>query len=145
MAETPGGNQTPGKASKKLKDSKFGETIVEEVRSRYTAALSHLPDPALSERARGPGEAAGESAVRWAAGGWRRGCAWGRWRGWQAQARVGVGRGAEPGAARGLAAVDRSQSVAADRSSPSQRTAVSPHRRKWPCKQEFQPSGRLKP
>ena len=47
MAETPGGNQTPGKASKKLKDSKFGETIVEEVRSRYTAALSHLPDPAL--------------------------------------------------------------------------------------------------
>mmetsp|Transcript_11884 Transcript_11884/g.38868 ORF Transcript_11884/g.38868 Transcript_11884/m.38868 type:complete len:310 (+) Transcript_11884:150-1079(+) len=30
MAETPGGNQTPGKASKKLKDSKFGETIFEE-------------------------------------------------------------------------------------------------------------------
>ena len=29
-----------------VKDSKFGETIVEEVRSRYTAALSHLPDPA---------------------------------------------------------------------------------------------------
>ena len=47
MAETPGGNQTPGKASKKLKDSKFGETIVEEVRSRHTAALPHLPDPAL--------------------------------------------------------------------------------------------------
>ena len=47
MADTPGGNQTPGKASKKLKDSKFGETIVEEVRSRYTAALSHLPDAAL--------------------------------------------------------------------------------------------------
>ena len=49
MAETPGGKQTPGsKASKKVNDSKFGETIVEEVRSRYTAALSHdLPDPAL--------------------------------------------------------------------------------------------------
>ena len=47
MVETPGGKQTPGsKASKKLNDSKFGETIVEEVRSRYTAALSHLPDPA---------------------------------------------------------------------------------------------------
>ena len=46
MAETPGGKQTPGsKASKKVNDSKFGETIVEEVRSRYTAALSHLPDP----------------------------------------------------------------------------------------------------
>jgi len=52
MAETPGGNQTPGKASKKLKDSKFGETIFEEVRSRYTAALSHLPDPALVEGGR---------------------------------------------------------------------------------------------
>ena len=48
MAETPGGKQSPGsKASKKVNDSKFGETIVEEVRSRYTAALSHLPDPAL--------------------------------------------------------------------------------------------------
>ena len=48
MVETPGGKQTPGsKASKKVNDSKFGETIVEEVRSRYTAALSHLPDPAL--------------------------------------------------------------------------------------------------
>ena len=48
MVETPGGKQTPGsKASKKLNDSKFGETIVEEVRSRYTAALSRLPDPAL--------------------------------------------------------------------------------------------------
>ena len=35
------------KAPKKLKGSKFGETIVEEVRSRYTAALSHVPDPAL--------------------------------------------------------------------------------------------------
>ena len=47
MVETPGGKQTPdSKASKKLNDSKFGETIVEEVRSRYTAALSHLPDPA---------------------------------------------------------------------------------------------------
>jgi hypothetical protein len=48
IAETPGGKQTPGsKASVTVKDSKFGETIVEEVRSRYTAALSHLPDPAL--------------------------------------------------------------------------------------------------
>ena len=47
MVETPGGKQTPSsKASKKVNDSKFGETIVEEVRSRYTAALSHLPDPA---------------------------------------------------------------------------------------------------
>ena len=50
MVETPGGKQTPGsKASKKVNDPKFGETIVdEEVRSRHTAALSHLPDPALS-------------------------------------------------------------------------------------------------
>ena len=37
MVETPGGKQSPGsKASKKVNDSKFGETIVEEVRSRYT-------------------------------------------------------------------------------------------------------------
>ena len=46
MADTPGGNQTP-KVSMTVKDSKFGETIVDEVRSRYTAALSHLPDAAL--------------------------------------------------------------------------------------------------
>jgi len=41
MVETPGGKQTPGsKASKKLNDSKFGETIVEEVQVSMTVMLN---------------------------------------------------------------------------------------------------------
>uniref|UniRef100_A0A7S3TGR9 Uncharacterized protein n=2 Tax=Emiliania huxleyi TaxID=2903 RepID=A0A7S3TGR9_EMIHU len=41
MVETPGGKQTPGsKASKKLNDSKFGETIVEEVQVSVTVMLT---------------------------------------------------------------------------------------------------------
>ena len=54
-----------------------------------------------SGRARRPGEAAGGGRGG-GRGGWRRVRASGRRRGWQAQARVGIGRGAEPGAARGL-------------------------------------------
>ena len=54
MAETPGGKQSPGsKASKKVNDSKFGETIVEEVRS-ITTPSGNRPRPRRTPHAPRP-------------------------------------------------------------------------------------------